>query len=470
MRDSVEHYGYCSILRISFDSVVIMRRPVNSVLVNFWSANFNRGTGNSQISFVELCNWQNFFQDQSGDVLFMASIDEALAIIKRGVDELIPEDELIEKLKEGRPLRIKAGFDPTAPDLHLGHTVLINKLRQFQDLGHEVMFLIGDFTGMIGDPTGKSATRPPLTEQQVAENAVSYKEQVFKILDPEKTRVMFNSDWMSKMSAADMIKLAGQYTVARMLERDDFTKRYRAEQAIAIHEFLYPLVQGYDSVAMEADVELGGTDQKFNLLMGRILQKHYGQSPQVILTMPILEGLDGVQKMSKSLGNYVGVNDSPGEMYTKLLSMPDDLLWRYFELLSFRPLAEVEGFREAVAGGANPQDYKKLLAEEIITRFHDEEAARTAHKSAGNRVALGEIPDNVPTVEVSLEGQAEIPMAAVLRLAGLVKNGAAARDVLGRGAVFVDGQQFEGDRMFVEGDDCVIQAGKKKIARVLITA
>ncbi|MBY6073402.1 MULTISPECIES: tyrosine--tRNA ligase [Marinobacter] len=400
----------------------------------------------------------------------MASIDEALAIIKRGVDELIPEDELIEKLKEGRPLRIKAGFDPTAPDLHLGHTVLINKLRQFQDLGHEVMFLIGDFTGMIGDPTGKSATRPPLTEQQVAENAVSYKEQVFKILDPEKTRVMFNSDWMSKMSAADMIKLAGQYTVARMLERDDFTKRYRAEQAIAIHEFLYPLVQGYDSVAMEADVELGGTDQKFNLLMGRILQKHYGQSPQVILTMPILEGLDGVQKMSKSLGNYVGVNDSPGEMYTKLLSMPDDLLWRYFELLSFRPLAEVEGFREAVAGGANPQDYKKLLAEEIITRFHDEEAARTAHKSAGNRVALGEIPDNVPTVEVSLEGQAEIPMAAVLRLAGLVKNGAAARDVLGRGAVFVDGQQFEGDRRFVEGDDCVIQAGKKKIARILITA
>ncbi|PPI82525.1 tyrosine--tRNA ligase [Marinobacter maroccanus] len=399
----------------------------------------------------------------------MASIDEALAIIKRGVDELIPEDELVEKLKEGRPLRIKAGFDPTAPDLHLGHTVLINKLRQFQDLGHEVMFLIGDFTGMIGDPTGKSATRPPLTEQQVADNAVSYKEQVFKILDPEKTRVMFNSDWMNKMSAADMIKLAGQYTVARMLERDDFTKRYRAEQAIAIHEFLYPLVQGYDSVAMEADVELGGTDQKFNLLMGRILQKHYGQSPQVILTMPILEGLDGVQKMSKSLGNYVGVNDSPGEMYTKLLSMPDDLLWRYFELLSFRPLAEVEEFRKNVAGGANPQDYKKLLAEEIITRFHDEVAARTAHKSAGNRVALGEIPENVPMVEVSLEGQQEIPMASVLRLAGLVKNGAAARDVLGRGAVFVDGQKFEGDRMFVEGDDCVIQAGKKKIARVLIT-
>lgn len=399
----------------------------------------------------------------------MVSIDEALAVIKRGVDELIPEDELVDKLKQGRPLRIKAGFDPTAPDLHLGHTVLINKLRQFQDLGHEVIFLIGDFTGMIGDPTGKSATRPPLTEEQVRENAVSYKEQVFKILDPEKTQVVFNSDWMSKMTAADMIKLAGQYTVARMLERDDFTKRYRAEQAIAIHEFLYPLVQGYDSVALEADVELGGTDQKFNLLMGRILQKHYGQEPQVILTMPILEGLDGVQKMSKSLGNYVGVNDAPGEMYTKLLSMPDELLWRYFELLSFRPLAEVEEFRKAVDAGANPQDYKKVLAEEIITRFHDEEAARSAHKSAGNRVALGEIPENVPEVEVSLDGQAEIPMAAVLRLAGLVKNGAAARDVLGRGAVYVDGQPFEGNRPFVKGDACVIQAGKKKIARVLIT-
>ncbi|WP_286714523.1 tyrosine--tRNA ligase [Marinobacter sp. tcs-11] len=398
----------------------------------------------------------------------MASIDEALAIIKRGIDELIPEEDLVAKLKEGRPLRVKAGFDPTAPDLHLGHTVLINKLRQFQDLGHEVIFLIGDFTGMIGDPTGKSATRPPLTEDQVRENAITYKEQVFKILDREKTRVVFNSEWMSKMTAADMIRLAGQYTVARMLERDDFTKRYRSEQPIAIHEFLYPLVQGYDSVALEADIELGGTDQKFNLLMGRILQKHYGQKPQAILTVPILEGLDGVQKMSKSLGNYVGVSDSPGEMYTKLLSMPDDLLWRYFELLSFRPMAEIEQFKAAVAGGENPQDYKKVLAEELITRFHDEEAAKTAHKSAGNRVALGEIPDNVPVVEVSLEGQGEIPMPAVLRLAGLVKNGAAARDVLGRGAVYVDGQQFEGQRMFVAGEECVIQAGKKKIARVVI--
>ncbi|MDX1757604.1 MAG: tyrosine--tRNA ligase [Marinobacter sp.] len=399
----------------------------------------------------------------------MTSIDDALATIKRGVHELLPEDELVEKLKLGRPLRIKAGFDPTAPDLHLGHTVLINKLRQFQDLGHEVIFLIGDFTGMIGDPTGKSATRPPLTEEQVAANAVTYQEQVFKILDPEKTRVVFNSDWMAKLSAADMIRLAGQYTVARMLERDDFAKRYAAEQSIAIHEFLYPLVQGYDSVALEADVELGGTDQKFNLLMGRVLQKAHQQEPQVILTMPILEGLDGVQKMSKSLGNYIGVSDSPGEMYTKLLSMPDDLLWRYFELLSFRPMAEVEEYRKAVEAGANPQDYKKILAEEIITRFHDEEAARTAHKSAGNRVALGEIPENVPTVEVALEGQEQLPIAAVLRLAGLVKNGAAARDVLGRGAVFVDGEQLEGSKQFALGDDCVIQAGKKKIARVLIT-
>lgn len=400
----------------------------------------------------------------------MASIEEALAIIKRGVDELIPEEALVEKLKQGRPLRIKAGFDPTAPDLHLGHTVLINKLRQFQDQGHEVIFLIGDFTGMIGDPTGKSATRPPLTEEQVRQNAITYKEQVFRILDPEKTTVVFNSEWMGKMTAADMIRLAGQYTVARMLERDDFDKRYRAEQPIAIHEFLYPLVQGYDSVALKADVELGGTDQKFNLLMGRILQKHYGQEPQVILTMPILEGLDGVQKMSKSLGNYVGVSDTPGEMYTKLLSMPDELLWRYFELLSFRPLSEVAEYRKAVEGGANPQEFKKILAEEIITRFHDAEAAASAHKSAGNRVALGEIPENVPEVEVSLDGQDSLPISAVLRLAGLVKNGAAAKDVLGRGAVYIDGQQLEDvGRQFSRGENVVIQAGKKKIARVLVT-
>jgi len=397
----------------------------------------------------------------------MASIEEALAIIQRGVDELIPENELVAKLETGRPLRIKAGFDPTAPDLHLGHTVLINKLRQFQDLGHRVIFLIGDFTGMIGDPTGKSATRPPLTEEQVARNAVSYKEQVFKILDPRKTEVVFNSDWMRTLSAADMIRLAGQYSVARMLERDDFHKRYEAEQSIAIHEFLYPLVQGYDSVALEADVELGGTDQKFNLLMGRHLQRHYGQAPQVVLTMPILEGLDGVQKMSKSLGNYVGVNDSPGEMYTKLLSMPDNLLWRYFELLSLRPMAEVAQFQAAVEAGENPQAYKKLFAEEIITRFHDAEAAAGAHMSAGNRVGLGEIPDNVPEVEISLAGREAIHIVSLLKEAGLAQ-GKAAKDVFGRGAVYLNGEQLTEQKTFVAGADVVLQAGKKKIARVLV--
>jgi tyrosyl-tRNA synthetase len=397
----------------------------------------------------------------------MASIEDALALIRRGIDELIPENELVEKLKAGRPLRVKAGFDPTAPDLHLGHTVLINKLRQFQDLGHQVIFLIGDFTGMIGDPTGKSATRPPLTEEQVAQNALSYKEQVFKILDPTKTEVVFNSDWMRKLTAADMIRLAGQYSVARMLERDDFHKRYESEQSIAIHEFLYPLVQGYDSVALEADVELGGTDQKFNLLMGRHLQKQYGQRPQVVLTMPILEGLDGVQKMSKSLGNYVGVNDAPGEMYTKLLSMPDDLLWRYFELLSFRPLSEVEDYRAAVQNGANPQDYKKLFAEEIITRFHDAAAAADAHKSAGNRVGLGEIPENVPEVRISLAGRDAIHIVSLLKEAGLAQ-GKAAKDVFGRGAVYMNGEQLTEEKMFAAGDDVVLQAGKKKIARVLV--
>lgn len=398
----------------------------------------------------------------------MASVEEQLAIIKRGADELIVEEELIEKLKAGKKLRVKAGFDPTAPDLHLGHTVLINKLKQFQDLGHEILFLIGDFTGMIGDPTGKSATRPPLTAEQVQENAQTYKEQVFKILDPAKTQVMFNSEWMGKMSAVDMIRLAGQYTVARMLERDDFSKRFKGEQSIAIHEFLYPLVQGYDSVAMRADVELGGTDQKFNLLMGRTLQKSAGQDPQAILTMPLLEGLDGVQKMSKSLNNYVGVNDAPGEMYTKLLSMPDTLIWRYFELLSFKSLEEVEGLKRSVDGGRNPQEVKDLFAREIIARFHGEDAAANAHKGAGNQVALGEIPENLNEVEVDAEGQEELPISAVLRISGLVKNGAAAKDVLGRGAVYVDGKPVEATfKLHVKGS-FVVQAGKKKIARVIL--
>ncbi len=396
----------------------------------------------------------------------MESVEQALALIKRGAEELIVEDELVEKLKAGKRLRVKAGFDPTAPDLHLGHTVLINKLKQFQDLGHEVLFLIGDFTGMIGDPTGKSATRPPLTQEQVEQNAQTYKEQVFKILDPERTTVMFNSEWMSKMNAADMIKLAGQYTVARMLERDDFSKRFKGEQSIAIHEFLYPLVQGYDSVAMEADVELGGTDQKFNLLMGRTLQKNAGQSPQVILTMPLLEGLDGVQKMSKSLNNYIGVNDAPGEMYTKILSMPDTLMRRYFELLSFKPMEEVEALLAEVEVGHNPQEVKDVLAREIVARFHGDEAAATAHKAAGNRVELGVIPENVAEVDVDMGGQDELPISAVLRLAGLVKNGAAAKDVLGRGAVFVDGEVVDASLKLPAGVSRVVQAGKKKIARV----
>ncbi len=396
----------------------------------------------------------------------MTSMAETLDIIKRGTDEILLEDELIAKLKSGKPLRVKAGFDPTAPDLHLGHTVLINKLRQFQELGHEVLFLIGDFTGMIGDPTGKSVTRKPLTPEQVAENAKTYKEQVFKILDPAKTKVVFNSEWMGQMNAADLIQLAAKQSVARMLERDDFKKRYANQQSIAIHEFLYPMIQGYDSVAMRADVELGGTDQKFNLLMGRELQKHFGQAPQIVMTMPILEGLDGIQKMSKSLNNYIGVSDLPGEMYRKIISMPDELIWRYFELLSFRPMSDVNQFKAEVDGGANPQPIKIKLAEEIVERFHGREAAENAHKGAGNTLRAGEIPEDLPEVEVSTDGQADMPISAVLRMAKLVANSNAARDVLGRGAVYIDGQPCDGSLKLAAGSEVVIQAGKKKIARV----
>ena len=398
----------------------------------------------------------------------MIKVDEQLALLRRGADEIIQEDELRERIASGRPLRVKAGFDPTAPDLHLGHTVLINKLRQFQELGHHVMFLIGDFTGMIGDPSGKSATRPPLTPEEIERNAETYKEQVFKILDPEKTEVVFNSTWMNQVSAAGMIKLASQYTVARMLERDDFDKRYRANQPIAVHEFLYPLVQGYDSVAMEADVELGGTDQKFNLLMGRTLQKAYGQAPQICLTMPILEGLDGVQKMSKSLKNYVGVNDAPGEMYRKLLSIPDDMTWRYYELLSGLSNEALEERKAEAARLGSPQEAKKAFALEMVTRFHGEAAAQAAPSSAGNLTSLGAIPDNVPEVEVVLEEGDEVHVVPLLRLAGLAQNGKAAKDVFGRGAVYVDGQQLTEERTFVRGESAVIQAGKKKIARVTI--
>lgn len=398
----------------------------------------------------------------------MKSVEEQLALIQRGADEILVEAELVAKLKRGQPLRIKAGFDPTAPDLHLGHTVLINKLRQFQDLGHQVIFLIGDFTGMIGDPSGKSVTRPPLTREQVLENAETYKSQVFKILDPAKTEVAFNSTWMDQLTPADFIRLASQYTVARMLERDDFSKRYASNQPIAIHEFLYPLVQGYDSVALKADVELGGTDQKFNLLMGRELQRAYGQEAQVILTMPLLEGLDGVKKMSKSLGNYIGIQEAPGVMYSKLVSIPDTLMWRYFELLSFRSLDEIDSFRKDVEAGANPRDIKIKLAEEIVARFHGEEAAASAHKSAGNRLKEGELPEDLPEIELS--SPEDMPVASVLNKAGLVKNAAVARDLLGAGSVKVDGQVVDRTFMLALGETRVFQAGKKAFARITLKA
>lgn len=398
----------------------------------------------------------------------MKSVDEQLALIKRGADEILVEAELRAKLERGTPLRVKTGFDPTAPDLHLGHTVLINKLRQFQELGHQVLFLIGDFTGMIGDPSGKNSTRPPLTREQVLANAETYKEQVFKILDPELTQVVFNSEWMDAFSAAEMIQLAGKYTVARMLERDDFDKRYKGNQPIAIHEFLYPLIQGYDSVALKADIELGGTDQKFNLLMGRELQRQYGQEPQVTLTMPLLVGLDGEAKMSKSLGNYVGINEPPGVMYNKIVSMPDTLMWRYFELLSFRSMEEIDQMRRDVEAGANPRDIKIKLAEELVARFHGEEAAANAHRSAGNRLKDGELPEDIP--EVVLESDADLPVSAVLNRAGLVKNAAAARDLLSAGSVKVDGEAVDREFVFALGSEHICQAGKKKFARIILKA
>ncbi|MFD1260953.1 tyrosine--tRNA ligase [Entomomonas asaccharolytica] len=394
----------------------------------------------------------------------MKSIEEQLALIKRGTEEILVEDELVEKLKQGKILRIKAGFDPTAPDLHLGHTVLINKLRHFQILGHQVIFLIGDFTGMIGDPSGKNTTRPPLTREQVLANAETYKAQVFKILDPALTEVAFNSTWMDQMKPADFIRLASQYTVARMLERDDFENRYKSQQPIAIHEFLYPLVQGYDSVALECDVEMGGTDQRFNLLMGRELLRSYGKSPQCTITVPLLEGLDGVKKMSKSLGNYVGIDEPPGVMYNKLVSMPDTLIWRYFELLSFRDLEEIKQFKQDVENGANPRDIKIKLAEELIARFHGEEAAANAHKSAGNRLKDGELPEDLP--EITLQAASDLPIAAILNQAKLVKNSAAARDLLQAGSVRVDGQVVDASFTFKIGAEHVCQAGKKNFARI----
>ncbi len=397
------------------------------------------------------------------------SIEKSMELLRRGAEEILLEDELIEKLKTGRKLRVKAGFDPTAPDLHLGHTVLMNKLRQFQDLGHHVMFLIGDFTGMIGDPTGKNQTRKPLTREQVLLNAESYKEQVFKILDPDKTEVLFNSQWMERLGAAGMISLAAQHTVARMLERDDFSKRFKSNQPIAIHEFLYPLIQGWDSVEMKADVELGGTDQKFNLLMGRELQKSQGMAPQTVLMMPILEGLDGVQKMSKSLGNYIGVNESPSEMYGKLMSISDELMWRYFELLSFRPVEEINQYRLDVESGVNPRDIKAKLAEEIVIRFHGEEAAATAHKGAGNKFKWGEMPEEMPEVTIDCDKPDGLPIPNVIQLAGLTKTTGQARDMMKQGAIRIDGEPVKDPKALLSsGGTYVCQAGKKRFARVFI--
>ncbi len=398
----------------------------------------------------------------------MTQVNEALQVIKRGCDELLVEQELVEKLATGKSLRVKAGFDPTAPDLHLGHTVLLNKLRQFQELGHEAMFLIGDFTGMIGDPTGKNATRKPLTRDDVIENARTYEQQIFKILDPEKTLVMFNSSWMAEMSATDLIGLAAKHTVARMLERDDFHKRYSSGQSISIHEFLYPLIQGYDSVAMKADVELGGTDQKFNLLVGRELQKHYGQPPQVVLTMPILEGLDGVQKMSKSLGNYIGIHEPPNEMFGKLLSVSDDLMWRYIELLSFQPLTQVTKWKTETEEGRNPRDIKVLFAQEIVTRFHSKAAAEAALADFEARFRQGALPDEMP--EVTLIGGADgLSISQVLKQAGLSASTSDALRMIDQGGVKLDGEKLSDKALKLKtGEIVVAQVGKRKFARITV--
>lgn len=398
----------------------------------------------------------------------MSDWQSAFAEIKRGSEEILVEDELIEKLKTGKPLKIKAGFDPTAPDLHLGHTVLINKLRAFQQLGHEVIFLIGDFTGMIGDPTGKNATRKPLTQEDVLANAETYKAQVFKILDPEKTTIRFNSEWMDKLGAAGMIKLAARQTVARMLERDDFKKRFANNQSIAIHEFLYPLAQGWDSVALESDVELGGTDQRFNLLMGRELQKEEGQSPQCVLMMPLLEGLDGVQKMSKSLNNYIGITDTPNEMFGKVMSISDDLMWRYYDLLSFRPLEEIAELKASVETGKNPRDLKILLAKELIARFHDEAAAEAAHQDFITRFQKNAIPDDIAELELALPGEG-YAIANLLKDAGLVASTSEAMRMIKQGAVKIDGDKVEDNKLTIsEAGSAVYQVGKRKFARVTI--
>ncbi|MDH1506828.1 tyrosine--tRNA ligase [Aeromonas caviae] len=398
----------------------------------------------------------------------MSQLEVALAEIKRGAEEILVEEELIAKLKEGRPLRIKLGMDPTAPDIHLGHTVILNKLKTFQDLGHEVILLIGDFTAMVGDPSGKNATRPPLSEEAIKHNALTYAEQAFKILDPAKTRIEYNSTWLSELGATGMIKLAAKQTVARMMERDDFKKRYSNGQSIAIHEFLYPLLQGYDSVALKADVELGGTDQKFNLLMGRELQKDAGMATQCVLMMPLLVGLDGVKKMSKSAANYIGVHDAPGEMFGKIMSITDDLMWNYYELLSFRPLAEIEEFKAGIAAGTlNPRDVKIWLAKEIIARYHDEAAAEAAHEDFTQRFSKNAIPDDMPEVELALEGEG-LAIANLLKDADLVATTSEALRMIKQGAVKVDGDKLDDGKALIAAGTAVYQVGKRKFARVTV--
>lgn len=398
----------------------------------------------------------------------MATVTEALAQIKHGAHEILIEDELRTKLDSGKPLRVKAGFDPTAPDLHLGHTVLINKLRQFQMLGHTVFFIIGDFTGMIGDPTGKNVTRQSLTREQVLANAQTYQEQIFKILDPHTTKICFNSEWTNQLNVVDLIQIAAKYTVARMLERDDFHKRYTTGQSIAIHEFLYPLLQGYDSIALNADIELGGTDQKFNLLVGRELQRHYGQSPQIVLTMPILEGLDGVQKMSKSLGNYIGINDPPNEMFGKLMSISDTLMWRYIDLLSFKTLADIQQWQKSVTEGANPRDIKVTFAQEIVARFHSHTAAVQAYEQFVARFQQKEIPDDLPDLAVTTTTET-IPIAHLLKETGLVPSTSEALRMIQQGGVKIDGEKINDRHLQVPvGSTHIYQVGKRKFARVKV--
>jgi tyrosyl-tRNA synthetase len=431
-----------------------------------------RGDANRKVIFREVLGWFSAGDNNIYRLLVMTSnsvsIEQSLALIKRGSDELLIESELVEKLKTGRPLRVKAGFDPTAPDLHLGHTVLLNKLRQFQELGHQVLFLIGDFTGMIGDPTGKSATRPPLTAEQVQENAKSYAAQVFKILKPEQTEVVFNSTWLNELGAAGMLKLAASHTVARMLERDDFSKRYKNNQPIAIHEFLYPLLQGYDSVALKADVELGGTDQKFNLLMGRELQKQAGQSQQCVLTMPLLEGLDGANKMSKSLGNYIGVAEPANMIFSKIMSISDELMWRYIELLSFESLETIAKWKAEIAAGANPRNTKVHFAQEIVTRFHNQESAKEALKDFELR-SKGGIPDEVAEVAIEIT-EASISVPQLLKQAGLVASTSEAMRAIEQGGVKLDGEKVTDKHQQVnKASEVVAQVGKRKFARVTIS-